>query len=284
MDLKKAYEVLGIAETATNQELEAQYLLLIRQHKAESNKTNEEPFSLEEVNRAYSIAWAHINKDDEFLNPKDTRRFNHPLLKKLDHFFYYYKYHTLAAVLFIIVLVTSIQGFLDHKQEQAVLDSLPPEDVSMMFVGDYYISDIDRIADYISANVPDWERISIDLSYSPLGEDAVDVAAIQKSAVILATHPVDVYVLDYENFDRLNRTGAFVELEPSHFNEPVSENRFISGQTEDDAVEKVYGIDITDSSIFNGHDVRAEVMIAAVRLDRDHFENSIKLIEQFLAE
>ncbi|UOE94313.1 hypothetical protein [Alkalihalobacillus sp. LMS39] len=276
MDLKKAYHVLDIPENATEEEIEQQYMVWIRQHKAQLNNPNQTPIPMDDINEAYRLI-----KEDLLDKKYGTKTPKSPFREKLDHFFHYYKFHVVISVVSIVILYSLATTFISAQQEKAYLESLPPAEVDILFVGDYMLEDPSLIEGDILDMIPEWERVTADIIYTPSqASDNFDVAQQQKSMVLIATQKADVYFFDEESFVRFSRSGSLLPLPEEKF-EGV-EDRFIKTETEENPTELTYGLDVSDHPMFSHLERKPDQLIATVIMDTPNEENALLLLQQFV--
>ncbi|GGG06395.1 J domain-containing protein [Paenibacillus abyssi] len=298
-NLKQAYDLLGLPEDATKEEIEKRYMLLMRQARAQESRPddqgspNHKPINFEAVNRAYKQILEH--EDHKALTEFNTDKYGKyknmaGFAEKADHFFHYYKFHLIGAIALIILIVIGINSYLDNRAEQARLAALPPADVTVMYHGEYYMSDgsneTQALEQSILALFPDWQRVIAGITYVPIEpQNEHDMASLQKSILNLMTEKRDVYILDRASFDNLSRQGLLQPLDDAAegvLKPLLSPDIAITSQTEDDPSPRVYGIDITESSLNGKLPLIYKEMIAGIRVEAEHPENALHFIQTFL--
>jgi len=263
MDLKKAYEIMGLEEDSTMEELTERYYALTEERLARNQ--------IEDVQNAYNMIRDHI----EATAPTPEV----PLRKKISDFFYVYKLHvfggTIAAVIIGLFAYTLIGSQIEKYKES----KLPPPAIEVLFFGEYMEgTDLSPIEENIYDMFPDWERIKLDLVYSPVEMSSeLDFAAKQKSTVILATERPDIYIFDKHHLEGFLEDAPLITLDPFE-NEPDTEDKWVLFQTDEDEEEHIYGIDLTDSDLFAGSDIADEEKIAVIREESENKENSIAFL------
>ncbi|MGM7723920.1 DnaJ domain-containing protein [Metabacillus sp. Hm71] len=277
MDIQEAYKVLGVPEDATDDQIEKQYMTWIRRnHAYQSQKDAEKPFDFDKITNAYNKIKAYRDGTEDKQGPTTFR-------EKMDHFLHYYKLHMVGVIILIALCVYITQSVVSHFQEQKRLASLPPENVSIMLHGDYFDPNSDKspVSDNVLADIPSWERVTVNLNYSPTEvNDSMDVGMQQKSVVTLASDKSDVYVMDSINFEQLMTNEMFLpldDLEPS-LKENVDPDKLIYATSPEDNAEHLYGVVVSDTKFFNGIQVNDEKKIAAIRVDSNNKENALKLL------
>lgn len=269
-DLKQAYAVLGLPEDATREQVEQRYYLLLK--KARSGKVN-----LEEINRAYNLI---IGIESEKDAPQEKQG-------KISYFFYYYKYHVIISLIVLIVTGVTIKGCIDRKIEEA---NKPPLDLKVLVYGNFYSPENrdDQLSGNLLSLMQDWQRIDVDMAYIPKEiTNPQDVALQQKGMVILATEKMDLMIIDEHYFDLLSRQGAFVPLDTLSIWPKLAQldDRLVEAESEELPGLHPYGIDITDSPVFENTQtgMNQERKILVMRVEPPHPDKSEALIEQVAA-
>ncbi len=307
-DLKQAYETLGLPENATREEVEKRYEILLRRaRQREIRKEDGGELDFSNVNRAYRFIVDHENK--QAINALDEKQYGKyrgyaKHAEKLDHFFSYYKWHLLASVAAITLIIYGIIAYSEHRAEQARLAALPPADLEASFLGRFYLpSDTDR-TDQLEAAIlgqfPEWKRVEADvLSYNMNAQDSLDYAMLQKVTVKLATEHPDVYILDSDSYQWMARNDILMSLDDvveGRFKDLLPEGAAVRafvpdrdelrGNTDPEAPvsgeEHVFGIDISSSPLAKKLPLHMKEMIVGIRLDAKNPENALLLIEQYL--
>jgi len=291
--LKQAYAELGLPEDADREALDNRYYVLMR--RARTQKMREggeapagERVDEDKVNAAYryikdyeeeqaKAAYARETYGDD---PKKAAR-----AVKRAHFFHYYKFHILGAIVLLIAIGYGIKSYVDHRHEQAELAKLPPVDVSVMFFGNYLYGDgINPDTKPIDADIlkqfPDWKRVVSQITYVPAEtRSEQDMALMQKSMLVLMTDKSDVYIADKVNFDKLATQGGLIPLDGDGF--PVGVQ--LKSKTEDDTSERVYGIDLSGSALMKALGIQGSTeFIAGIRINAKHPDQAKAFIRHYL--
>jgi len=298
-DLKQAYETLGLSENAEKSEVEKRYFLLVRQARARQLRGTEEErraaeAELEAVNRAYRTIVASAERaEQEELRKSYYGKYKKwsSVVEKIDHFLHYYKYYLLGAAALVLLVGFGVKTYLDRQAEREALAKLPPADLTVSFFGEFYAdsgvpSDPKPVEDALLARFPEWKRIAVTVTFVP-GEPKTefDVALLQKSVIALMTEKPDLYIVDRVNFEKLARQGAFRPLDDEiagRLKPLLPPGVALSETAEGESAPRVYGIDLTGTSLGNVVPLRGKEMIAAVRADARHPDNAVRLIERFL--
>lgn len=285
-ELKKAYETLGLPEGAAREQVEKQYELLLKKARTRQMRASEvhgdPPLDLQAINRAYKLLTEAAQETASAGGPAAQK---HPLLEKLEHYFYYYKFHMLGALVLIVLIIFSVKGYMDQRAEREALAKLPPAAATVSFFGDFYIADTDKIGSYLAGQIPGWQRVAVSLTQVPKEiKSDFDVALQQKSVIALISEHPDVYIMDSNTFKSLMAQGALLSLDEyaSAFQPYMTEANAYRGQAEGDRSPQLYGLDVTGSSLFQTFPIRGEQKIVGIRRDSQQRENAVKLITWLL--
>lgn len=285
MDLNEAYEIMGIPESSTREEVEQQYAVWVRKDRAAKRSgpdSDQEVFDFTKVNEAYRTILNHFYELDDKEKPKRS-----PGIEKLDHFWTYYKFHLFGALLLIGGIIYGINVYLDHKAEQEYLASLPPAAATMMIYGDFYEPNIGDIEMSILNQKPDWERIVVNHTYLPAEiTDSYGIALQQKAVVTLVTDRSDVYLIDHGNMQGLVNQGLFQPLDAyeERLKAAVGEANLIYARSEPSGLydeeepgeTHLYMIKLPPSDQY--HTLADEVM-AGIHIRSENIENALQMIE-----
>ncbi|WP_404455163.1 hypothetical protein LG329_07010 [Virgibacillus necropolis] len=284
MDLQEAYKVLGVSENATENEIENQYMTWVRRDNAHQSQTGtEKPFDFELITDAYNVIKSY--KEYGSKSPQEFDSFR----ERVEHFFRYYKIHMLVVIILIIVCGSIVQAVVDHRQDEKALASLPPENLSIMLYGGYFSPETNTtiLSENVLEVIPSWDRVTITLNHLITKvDDSMDVSYQGKNAVLFATSKPDIYIMDKENFNRHVNSGMFQpldQLEPSLKNF-LDSKEMIYAETIESSTKHLYGVEITDTSFFEGIQVSKDEKVIAVRADAKHKDNAMKLILELTNE
>ncbi|MEF2965294.1 molecular chaperone DnaJ [Paenibacillus sp. M1] len=298
-DLKKAYELLGLPENASREEVERAFEIVLRKSRSrqtdaeDANEAGESEY--EQKLRAYKtiIGYEDRNKIEE----ASRQRFKKwgkfaGTAEKIDDFFRIYKTRVIIGVIAVIAVIVGITALVNYREEQKRLAALPPVDLSVMFVGNY-ASDENQGGDegleqFMTAQFPEWKRIELTLTYVPSQSESmtqVDMAYQQKAFALLATERPDVYILDQGTFDWLANSGVFENLDSlaaSDLKPLLQEDNIIKGRAEEDTEDHVYGIKVTDSPMAKELPLFMQDMIITIRSGGENRDKALHFIERYL--
>jgi hypothetical protein len=276
-DLKKAYEILGLPEDATREQVENRYFILLKRERAEKSRSDagdgdNQALDLTEINRAYNLVLG-IESEKTGTMEKQT---------KTGHFFYYYKFHVIIGIVIVLLAGYMIKEGIDKRREAA---NTPPANLSLSVFGNYYFVDTEVLEQNMLKLIPDWKRIETKLVYVPTEiKSQQDMAMQQKSVLMLMTEMTELYITDEKNFESLAYQGAFVRLDDflAKTGMSVPEDKIREASSEEDPAKHPYGIDISGSSLFNGIEIGAERPIIAIRAKEDKWADTRVLLEKFV--
>ncbi|MBJ6360981.1 J domain-containing protein [Paenibacillus sp. GCM10012307] len=295
-NLKQAYETLGLPEGASKEDVEKRYMTLVRRARAREKRSEDEgsveDFDFEEINRAYKFI---LNADNqqalEEMTAKQYGKYKKMAgaAEKTDHFFHYYKYHLLGAVLLLALIGYGIKSYMDNQAEKAELAKLPPIDVQVMYHGQFLIADQSNdmkiTEEQMLGFFPEWKRIKADLTYVPKdARNEIDMANIQKAVLMIITEHSDVYVFDKTTFAQLAAQGLLIPLDDKvngSWKDLLLPDQLMSSRTSDDTGDHVYGIDVSHSKLLE-LPPKSDEYVVGIRADSERREHAYEFIEYLL--
>jgi len=297
-ELRKAYELLGLPENATREEVEKRYDILLRQAKTQRQRQEDgagaEPvLDFTAITRAYRYILDYENKEAvEELTRQQYAKYKGfaGTAQKIDHFFSYYKWHVVGVIAIIGFIIYGTVAYLDQREEQRRLALLPPEDLIGTFIGEFYQpemqSDTSPIEAAVLTQFADWQRVEIDmLSFTMNGGSQVDVAMLQKASIQLATEQPDIYILDVDTYPWLAQSGVLLDLE-SQVNGPWKDllppDAAVKARAGEDEPERIYGVEVTDSALLKELPIVYDTAIIAVRINSENIDKAMAFIERYL--
>lgn len=281
MDLKQAYEILGLPEGADLDEVERKYDMLLRRADSRIRREPgpESQAYLDQINQAYRLI-RDTHRQREIEEYEQARYGNRKWIQKLEHFWEYYRFHLIGAVVGIIIIAMITQSIIENRREA----NQPPPDLEIMLFGDYRIADAEALEEALAEALPELERIRvIHVAVSFDMNLGYDPAMQQKAIVMLATERPHIYLVDESTFHWLGTQGPFQDLEPLVQRFGVSETLWVKGTTEEDPTERIYGIDTTDHEIWSS--IRAPQAKKIVTVSVNHeLSPEIELFIRYLLE
>ena len=299
-DLKQAYKLLGLPEFATKEEVEARYSMLLRKERSRTKKLSDDQQN-ESDNSGEQTDFAQITaayrKVLEYEDQKFTQAFNEQeygkykklsgQAQKIDHFWRYYKIHTFGAIAAIALIIYAVTAYIDHREEQKYLASLPPIDLSVTLLGNYMINDgsseYSIINEALLNSFPEWQRFDSSIIYVP-HDEAQQYAYMQKAVVMLATEIPDIYILDENMFPWIGVQGALLSLDDAEELTPLMNDDIALKMTtnEENAAEQIYAIDLTDSKLAEDLPVYPQRLIVGIRANAKNPDKAKQFIRAYM--
>jgi len=276
-ELKKAYEVLGLPEDASREQVENRYFILMKRARADKSRSDfdeeKQALALSEINNAYNLVLG-IESEKISTMEKPT---------KLAHFFHYYKFHVIIGIIIVLIAGYTIKEGIDKRREAA---NTPPANLSVSVFGNFYFADVELLEQNMLKLVPEWQRIATTLIFVPPEIlSPQDMAMQQKSVLMLMTEKSELYITDEKNFASLAFQGAFVRLDEfaDATGLTLPQDKILTSLTDENNVEEYpYGINITGNPVFQGIEISAEHPILAIRASKDKWDDTRKLVEELI--
>ncbi len=298
-DLKQAYELLGLPENASREEVEKAFETLLRKSRSRQannpadGETGESEYDLKF--KAYKMIVEHEERSK--INEMSRQRYSKwgklsATAEKIDDFFRIHKTKVIIGIIAVVALVFGITAFINHREEQKRLAALPPIDLSIMLVGNY-MSDQDQGGDEglekaMTDQFPEWKRLKVMLTYLPPSGGSggtADMAFQQKAMAVVATEKPDVYILDENSFNWLGGGGVLEQLdtEANGVLKPLlTDSNLMKGRAEEETEDHIYGIKVTDSTLAKQLPLAMQDMIVTVRIGSKNKDKAIHFIERYL--
>jgi hypothetical protein len=276
-DLKKAYEILGLPEDATREQVENRYFILMKRARSEKSRSEEDGvenqgLDLSEINRAYNLVLG-IESEKISTVEKPT---------KTAHFFHYYKFHVIIGLVLVLLAGYFIKEGIDKRREAA---NTPPANLSVSVFGNFYFADMEALEQNMLKLIPDWKRIKSTLVFVPTEiKSQQDMAMQQKSILMLMTEKSELYITDKKNFESLTAQGAFIRLDDfaKATGMTLPQDKVRTGKAEEDTEDHPYGIDIAGNPIFQGIELSGESPVIAIRASEEKWDDTRKLLEKLI--
>ena len=295
-DLNKAYELLGLEHFSDKEEVEKRYTLLLKQSRARAKQqpetAAEEESAFNAVTKAYkAILEYEKQKDIDAFNEQEYGKYKGMAgnAQKIDHFWRYYRFHTLGVIVAIGLIIYGITSYVDYREEKERIANLPPASLEISFMGDYYmrqeIKEEDALETALLPTFPEWERYIATLSNIP-ADDMNKYAYLQKAVIMLATEHPDVYIADKETFVWIGAQGMFDPLddiiESGELKGLVPDDRKLKYATEDIPTEHVYGIDLKGTKLSKDLPFYDHELVIGIRVDSQRKDNALHFIKKYL--
>ncbi|MFD2746699.1 hypothetical protein ACFSTH_10280 [Paenibacillus yanchengensis] len=302
--MNKYYEIMGLPAASSKDEVEKRYDLLLKRER-ERQKTEQRLgqylTATEQMEHAEAAAqFAEItnafNRILDYENQVYAEKFNEQeygkyrklstTAQKFDHFWRYYKVHTISAILAVVLIVYGVIAFIDKQEEKRYLASLPPVDVSVTFLGNFATKDND--SNYVPINEAflslssNWQRFDADIVYVPPDEMS-QVAYLQRALVVVASEFEDVYVMDEFMLQWFGGQGGLVDLETIPNLKPLlKEENSKKFATEEDPTMRTYAIKMDPKLMMEKFPILGRDFYIGVRVNAERKDNAFLLLEQLL--
>lgn len=300
-DIKKAYEELGLEPFASKELVEQRYDQAVRKQRSRTKMeaqgqehAADDQFDFDKVTAAYrAILDYETKKYTEQFEQEEYGKYKKMAgqAKKIDHFWRYYKIHTFVAIGIVIAIIYGVVAYMDRLEEKRYLASLPPVDVAVSFIGNYY--DTTEDDKYESTNqkfledFPDFQRFTTDLIFVP-EDQSMQYAYLQKALVMLMTESPDIYIADEGMKDWTMPQGLYVELDQIQSLSHLMDSRFaVKGTVVDSdqsvGPEHVYMLDLTESALAKNLPMAHTKLLVGIRADAANYEKALQFMEFYAA-
>lgn len=296
--MKEAYERLDLTEDASRDELEERYTLLMKQFRSEQRRNPDNADEIEARFSEITKAYKFILEEEHRRSVEEMARQRYAKFKgfagtaeKIDHFLRYYRFHLLGAIAVIGIIVYAVISFINHQEEKQRLASLPPVDLSVMFLGTYMLgdagTDFTPIEEAILAQFPEWRRVEVTLTYVPPldSNNPQDAAMLQKALLMLSTERPDMYIMDQNAFHWVGHQGMLQSLEPAlqgELQDLVVPDQILSASIEEDGPEAPVLIDIMGSQLEEQLPLLRNEYYAGIRESAERSEQAVTFIKRYL--
>lgn len=295
-ELKQAYETLGLPELAAKEEVEKRYTTLMRQARSRAQQQkadagNEED-AFAKITQAYRLILEYEDRKlTDAFNEQEYGKYKKMAgqAQKMDHFWRYYRFHTLGVIAAIALIIYGVISFMNYREEQERLANLPPVDLSVSFMGNYMLKEDapkeEPIEKALLTAFPEWKRFASMVTFVPADQQS-QYAYMQKAVLILATEHPDVYIMDRSIFEWVGTQGVLMNLDNDvngEFKPLMKDGLAHKLKTDEDTEEHVYGIDLSSSALVDQVPLYKESMIIGIRLDSKNPEKAKTFIKKYLA-
>lgn len=290
-ELKSAYETLGLSENASREEVEQVFEIELRKSRSKQYQS-----TFDQKLKAYKFITSYDNQQK--IQTKSRERYEKwgkfaGSAEKINDFFRIHKSGVIIGAIICIILIAGLTTYMNHREEQQRLASLPPIDLSIMFLGEFMntpgLESDEALADAMVELFPEWNRFDSIVSYIPPTQENMspgEIAYKQKAIALLSTEEPDIYILDKSTFEWIGYGGILQNLDSDYEHELrtliTDANDIKRIQTEEDTESHIYGIDVSDTKLANLIPINKQDMILAVRVGSTNKEKSIQFIKKFL--
>ncbi len=280
IELKDAYEILGVKEGASKDEIIKRYDILLRKMRMIGQADPEDPKpDIAEINRAYNLLMGYddgsAQESEENRNTLTGQMLSKAGIdeKKARNFFYYYKYHILASLAGILILVYIVSSFVNRVDP----------DLNLVIAGKFSLTQTEELKNTIQEKLTGTKELGTDFLF--LSEDGMsqqDQAYTMKFVTLMAAGDVDVYILDRVNFEKYGTKGAFASLDGLADQLGIDRDKnskqvLMDSETNE---EHLYGIDVTGSPLLKGIEPVDSEKIAVLRVKAKNYDRALELLKQ----
>jgi hypothetical protein len=292
-ELKKAYSTMGLEETASREEVEKRYETLMRQNRSRAKQQSDEPEdSFSKVTQAYRLILEHEDrKITDAFNEQEYGKYKKMAgqAQKMDHFWRYYRFHTLGAIVAVALIIYGIISFIDYREEKERLANLPPVDLNVSFMGNFMLKEEapkeEPVENALLAAFPEWKRFVTTTTFVP-ADESMQYAYLQKAILVLATEHPDVYVMDRSILTWIgNQPDLLLNMDDwaeGDFKPLLKEGiaqKFAAGE---DGEEHVYAFDLTKSKLADDLPLYHSELLVGIRSNAKNPDNAKAFIEKYL--
>lgn len=278
LEIKEAYELLGLREGTDKEEVKRRYGVLQKQYlykKSQGQLTEEEEDRFQEISRAYGLLMGEEPAED--IKPSGPEKDAKAETKfgRLLSFFKEYKYHIAAGLFIVFVAVFLGRDFINR----------PKPDLGIIIAGNVAVANSEKLSQLISEKIPEVDQVLIKVAYIPdKNNPFVAKNELPMIMTMVYSKSVDVMILDRPMFDELFGKELFKSLdELAEKNDlDVHDHRDYLRSYMEDSKPSLYGINVKDSEILKVVYIQGEEKIAAIVANTERRKNAEKFLELLL--
>jgi hypothetical protein len=271
--IEQAYEMLGLSTNANKREVEKRYLMIFRRLRARELRgtlTLMDEVELKSVNQAYRLI---LNEEARKLSEEyrvkhygKYKRYSNAA-EKLDHFFYYYKFHVFGISFTLMLIIFGIFSFTHIQREMTALANAPVADLSLLISSRAMPlqnkNSSHLLEQKLQRLLPDLKHIKAQFVQIPRKQnmDENSTNAKTRSLMLLTENP-DLYIVDRDQFIKLLRLGYLRKLDKWD----------------------TYGVNLSNGTLPTILQTYEIPLIAAVSVTSKQPENALLFIQSFLVE
>ncbi len=279
LDIEEARRILGVNADASKNDIEKRYWVLLKKSKAEKNAksgdsaSNPETIDIDRATKAYNILMGYEVPESETTDELGTVKGKSIIdRKKAGNFFYYYKVHIILGAILILFLSITLRSCMTKVEP----------DFNLAFMGKINYTDTNDLKKAIQSNIPEIKEPGFDGAYVTLDEKSPtdETMMIQKAMVIMMASETDVYILDKDLFEIYAEDGFFepLDADAEDLGFGVESQQALYAKVEGDTEEKLYGIDVTNSSILEETGIAGKTLIAAISVNSRYKEKALDMV------
>lgn len=263
IDKKEAYEILGVGSSASKNDIERRYSIILKKYRMTSPESQEssEAIDIDKVTGAYNLLMGYEEPQTE----EDIKAPN-PILKKIgidekkaSNFFHYYKIHILIGIITLVFFAVIIRGCVTKVDP----------DFNVAFLGQIVFNETTILKETIQTDIPEIKEPGFDGAFISTEDSAggqQEYSMQMKAMILLAAADVDLFVLDKASFDAYAEQGAFISLDEiaPRLEVDHEKSKAYTIKANEDTADHIYGIDISNSEVLNKSGIQGKEMIAAI--------------------
>ncbi|MHA6483603.1 J domain-containing protein [Paenibacillus sp. strain BS8-2] len=291
-ELNKAYETMGLEPLTSKEEVEKRYTTLMRRERSRAKTQEDESASdgsdFTIITAAYKQILAYEDrKVTDAFNEQEYGKYKGMAgqAQKMDHFWRYYRVHTFVAIALIAAIIYGINSYIDKREHDKYLASLPPIDLDVSFYGTFMQPEGQEDMADINANLlssfPEWKRVESNIIFVPQ-DDMNQYAYLQKAVVTLMSEKPDLFIMDRAMFEWIGMQGALLPLDDEPAIAGATEDHTLKLSTEDVPEEKIYGISLKDTKLDKELPIMKSDLIVGIRINAERPEKALEFIEAHL--
>lgn len=295
-EIEKAYKTLGLEADAPKEAVESRYDQLLKRERARIKRgesTNDNP-EFAKITQAYrTILDYDLKKYTEEFEAQEYSKYKGMAnkVKKIDHFWQYYKWHTIGAIALVALIIYITVGVVESQKQKAYEASLPPISLHVSFLGEYLeeqtTDKMDMTKERLQRDFPHLERIESDIIFVP-SDPSMQVAYLQKAFILVGTESPDIYLLDEAMLEWGGNGEIFAPLDQyPQFSHLVGTPYMKTHVHPETNIKTDVAIDLTGTSLAKDLNVAHLKLYAAIRANdptTDRYQNAIDFIAKYASE
>jgi hypothetical protein len=279
MDIETARQILGIADTATKEDIMQRYYILMRRQKdvkpgdkASQDGSNE----MARVDEAYGLLMGFKKPEDE-IPMKEHAIFKKFGLdeKKTRNFFHYYKFHIIGSIVLVLIVISFVHSVVTKVQP----------DLFVEVIGNFYVQDTDKLAQAIKKHIPGVKAPQIDIITITGQDGQTDYAGQMKALAVVAAGDTDVYIFDSERYKTFAKEGICQQLDamlPKLKVDPKKASEYAIASVDSLGVKHIYGVDTASISFLKEPLIYGKQQIVGISIKAKHNASSLRFLHATL--
>jgi len=275
LDRKAAYEILGVREGATKDEIVKRYGILVRKYRAAAGSPSAKPSpdsgpQMDEVNLAYDILMGYADSPEA--EDGAAGRSGHLCRKvgldkrKIGDFFYYNKWYFIAGLVLLLIAVYTVKEITGRV----------PADLNIVFIGAFSPADTDTAQQKVKAAFPQSKAAAVDVI--PILEEGArqDYAYRMKATAVMAAGDMDIVITDRERFRSYGGQGAFKSLDG--LDPDLRAGKALKLKAEGEDREHIYGVDVGANGLIKDLGISGNEFIASISSKARHPDRAAEFL------